>query len=182
MVDGDIKELGFKSILYEMDRDNKRETVVTVEVGNFLFRIKLNEDLSFQGPEGSGDVVLPLAGEFIEHLIVSHLHEICCSEKVNEVGSVDDGDREGGDGRRAFRGRRGHLRWLPDGQSPAPDQISRARDEYQIDLVRLNGEAKAAGKSRKRTFVSEAKVAISGVGPVVSRAPEATKKLHEILG
>lgn len=174
-----LKELGFKSILYEMDRHNRRDTVVTVKVGNFEYRILLDEYFSLREMKDRKAVHLPLSANFINNVILGHLREIRCSEKVNEIGD----NLNGGDGaRHAFTARRAHLRRLPAGQQPTSEQIKRALKTYDIDIVRINREAKASGKTHCITFVFEAQnVAIAGQEPVHSRAPEATKKLQEIL-
>jgi hypothetical protein len=179
ITDNLLKELGFKSILYEMDNRNRRDTIVTVKAGNFEYRILVDEYLSLREIKNKKIMHLPLSANFISNIILSHLREIRCSEKVNEVSE----NINGGDGaRRAFTARRPHLRRLPTGQEPTTEQIKKALKTYDIDIIRINREAQTRGETRKITFVFEAQnVAIAGQNPVHSRAPEATKKLQEIL-
>jgi hypothetical protein len=179
ITDNILKSLGFQSILYEMDNRNRRDTIVTVKVGNFEYRILLDEYLSLRETKSRKTLHLPLSAHFVTNIILSHLREIRCSEKVNDI----NGGTNGGEGaRRAFTARRPHLRHLPTGQKPTTEQIQRALTTYDIDIIRINREAETRGENRKITFVFEAQnIVIVGQGPVHSRAPEATKKLQEIL-
>jgi hypothetical protein len=176
--DEDLKELGFDTILYEMDPHNKRDTTVTIKIGNFTFKLLLDEFFTFKQTDTKDGLLLPPEGEFLKNIILSHLREIRCSEKLNE-----SGEDKGETGRRsAFYSRRAHRRKLPIGQSPSVEQIQRTWEHYHIDIPRMNKEAQAQGEGKQITFVFEVKnIAVAGLGPVRSQAPDATKKLKEII-
>ncbi len=177
--DEDLKNLGFKAIAYEMDPKNKRDTVVTVKIGNFTFKLLLDEFFTFKQADTKDGLLLPPDAEFLKNIILSHLREIRCSEKLNEAGE-DKNTQEGG--RSAFYSRRAHRRKLPMGQSPSTEQIQRTWEHYNIDIPRLNQEARNKGEEKQVTFVFEVEnIAASGIGPVRSKAPEATKRLRAIL-
>ncbi len=177
--DDDLKNLGFKTILYEMDPKNKRDTNVTIQIGNFKFKLLLDEFFTFKRVETKDGLLLPPDGEFLKHVILSHLREIRCSEKLNEA-EENKGAESGS--RSAFYSRRAHRRKLPIGQSPSAEQIQRTWDHYHINITRINQEAQMKGDQQQVTFVFEVKnIATSGIGPVLSQAPDATKRLKEII-
>lgn len=179
VADDDLKNLGFETMLYEMDPQNKRDTVVTVKIGNFSFRLLLDEFFTFKQADTKNGLLLPPDGEFLKNIILSHLREIRCSEKLKEVG--EDKTPEAG-GKSAFYSRRAHRRKLPTGQTPSAEQIQRTWEHYHIDIPRINQETKAHGEEKQITFVFEVKnIAASGLGPVRSQAPDATKKLRQII-
>lgn len=173
--------LGFTAITYQMNPANKRETVVTVALGNHVeYRAILDEYFALRDVHSHNSIQLPQHGAFLENVLLSHLREIRCSERVNEV--IPGTPTVPGETRRAFTSRRAHRRILPEHQSPTPEQIVRIFSEYDIDLVRLNREREAAGETRRVTYVYEVEnIAIGGVGPVRSRTPDATRRLQELL-
>lgn len=176
-----LHALGFNSITYSMSQNNRRETVVTIAAGKLCeYRALLDEYFALRDVNTHNSIQLPQHGAFLENIILSHLREIRCSERVNEVGNAGTGTP--GETRRAFSSRRAHRRILPEGQSPTTQQITRILGEYDIDLVRFNREREAAGDARRVTYVYEVEnVSIAGVGPVRSRIPEATRQLQELL-
>lgn len=178
--DDDLKNLGFKTITYEMDKKNKRDTVVSVKIGNFTFRLLLDEFFTFKQADTKNGLLLPPNSEYLKHVILSHLREIRCSEKLNELG--EDRNKAETGGKSAFYSRRAHRRKLPSGQSPSIEQIQRTWEHYHIDIPRMNKEAQAKGEEKQITFVFEVQnIAVSGLGPVRSQAPDATKNLKNIL-
>lgn len=178
ITDGNLKDLGFESVLYKMDQQNKRDTTVVVKIGNFSFKLLLDEFFTFKQADTKEGLLLPIDGEFLKHVILSHLREIRCSEKLKESGESKNPEEAG---HSAFYSRRAHRRKLPVGQSPSSDQIHRTWEHYHIDIPRINGEAQSRGEEKQITFVFEVKnIAASGLGPVRSQAPDATKRLNEI--
>lgn len=180
ITDSMLRALGFRTITYQMNPRNRRETRVTLAIGNHCTcNAMLDEHFTLRDTQGRG-IQLPQHGAFLENVLLSHMHEIRCSERVNEVGGSSSAAH--GDRRRAFTSRRAHRRVLPEGQSPTHEQIARILDEYDIDLVRANREREAAGESRRVTYVHEVdQVAVAGAGPVRSRTPEATRQLRLLL-
>ena len=178
ITDDNLKQLGFESILFEMDPRNKRDTTVTVKIGKFNFKLLLDEFFTFKQADTKNGLLLPADGEYLKNIILSHLHEIRCSDKLNVAGG-NTGQQTGG--RSAFHSRRAHRRELPAGQSPTTEQISRSWEHYHVDLIRMNKEALAKGATKEYTFVFEVEsIATTGIGPVRSQAPDATKKLNAI--
>lgn len=179
-----LKKLGLRSVMYEMDPRNRRETIVTVSVGNFIYRMLLDE---FFVPREVGTHTafdLPQEGNFIQHILLSYLHEIRCYNRgvgIGEAGTspLPGGDSEQRDGvvvsRRAFR------RKLHEGENPTQGQILRAQTEYHIDIIRMNREAAARGETRRYTWVVEIDNSTPEQGPVRSQRPQATRQLKKIL-
>lgn len=178
--DEDLKNLGFKTITYEMDKKNKRDTIVSVKIGNFTFRLLLDEFFTFKQADTKNGLLLPPNAEYLKHVILSHLREIRCSEKLNELG--EDKNKTETGGKSAFYSRRAHRRKLPSGQSPSTEQIQRTWEHYHIDISRMNTEAQVKGEEKQITFVFEVQnIAVSGLGPIRSQTPDATKRLKTIL-
>lgn len=181
-----LQKDGFSSITFQMDPKNKRDTIVTVAVGTVQYRILLDEFFNLCHPQTREMLSFPWEGSFIQHIILSHLHEIRCTGNVSEfpgghTGSLDNQEQQG---RRRFFGRRARRHILPEGQKPTAQQIERVLAEYDIDLVRLNREAQARGDIRRITFDFEAlprESATAHTAPLRSRAPQATARLHEII-
>lgn len=176
-----LGEIGYHEIMFQMDPRNKRQTIVTLAVGNKCeFTVLLDEHFALREARSQRGILLPAHGAFLEHIILSHLREIRCSERVNETGGHTPETPH--DRRRAFTSRRPHRRILPEGQSPTSVQIARILAEYDVDLVRMNRERAALGESRKATYVFEVEhISVPGTGPVRSQTPEATKRLHAII-
>lgn len=178
IVDEEVKKLGFKKILYQMDAKDRRKTVVTVFVDNFSYQLVLDQHYALKNVKDDSSITLPNTGEFLRGLILSHLREIKCSETVNEVGGEKD---TGADRRKAFISRRGHVRVLQPGQKPHDLQVGLAM-EHGVPLLEVNRRFQMTpGETRWKTFVSPTASAIPGQGPVVSRAPEATNKIQHII-
>jgi hypothetical protein len=183
ITDKTLRQLGYEKILFRMDKKNKRETVIEFKVGKCWYGFMLDEFFSpaLMGEQKKEEplmpLILPKQGVFLMNIVLSHLHQIRCSERVIEESSDSETEAKA-----LFLSRRAHLRRLPKGQNPTQHQIMRAMETYDIDIVRINREAAAKGEERKRTFVFEAETAASaGLGPVISKAPDATKQMQEIL-
>lgn len=178
--DAKLNALGLQNITFEMNPQNKRETIVTVTVGKHRFRLMLDEFFTTKQLTNRQDLTLPRDGEFIQSVILAHLHAIRCSEGVVESSTKTDQPRTGA--RSAFMARRAHLRRLPSGHRPTSEQIKLALEDYDIDIIRLNRES-AARQQSAITFVSETEPAVAGaLGPVRSQAHEAANEIHQILG
>lgn len=174
-----LRSLGFRSITYQINQRNRRDTLVSVAVGNFIYSILLDEFFNFRTVGTRANVSLPPEGSFLEHIIVSHLREIRCANKTIPIANPAGG--EGAEGH-PVHSRRPHRRELPENQNPTPEQIRRAREVYDIDIIRWNREAAARGNTRRFTFVFEVESEITGLPPVRSQAPNATNQLNMILG
>ncbi|MFA6475714.1 MAG: hypothetical protein WCV88_06020 [Patescibacteria group bacterium] len=177
VTDAAVLDLGFTQILYQMDSKNKRDTIITLQVGNYQFRVLLDEQMSLRQLPERINLSLPPDSVFVKHILLSHLREIRCADPAESL------DGEKGEGKRmAFSARRAHLRRLPDGKSPTTEQTLRALNDYDIDLVRLNREAQVRGETRKITFVAEVdQAAIGGSEPVRSRQPQALEWLQQTI-
>ena len=173
-----LREWGFQSILFEMDARNRRDTIVTIDVERYQYRALLDEYFSLRTTETRQGITLSQRGNFILNVMLSHLREIRCTENVDEVSGGEQGEGE----EHLFFSRRAHLRRLPENHNPTPEQIRRALTTYDIDLIRINREARLRGEHRKRTFVFETEIsALAGRGPIRSRAPDAMRELTELL-
>ncbi|MEK7680707.1 MAG: hypothetical protein AAB348_01505, partial [Patescibacteria group bacterium] len=64
ITDKTLEDLGFKSILFEMDKTNKRDTVVCIEVGHYFFEALLDEHLTLRRLTDNHPILLPKQGEF----------------------------------------------------------------------------------------------------------------------
>jgi len=173
-----LREWGFQSILFEMDARNRRDTIVTIDIERYQYRALLDEYFSLRTTETRQGITLSQRGNFILHVILSHLREIRCTENVGEISTGEHGEGE----EHLFFSRRAHLRRLPENHNPTPEQIRRALATYNIDLIRINREARLRGELRKRTFVFESEIsALAGRGPIRSRAPDAMRELTALL-
>lgn len=178
ITDSLLREWGFQSILFEMDARNRRDTIVTIDIENYQYRAALDEYFTLRTVETRQGITLSHRGNFILNVILSNLREIRCTENVGEVSSGEQG--EGAE--HLFFSRRAHLRRLPENHNPTPEQIRRALATYDIDLIRINREARLRGELRKRTFVFETEIStLAGRGPIRSRAPDAMRELTELL-
>lgn len=181
ITDEQLLTLGFESILYEMAAANKQETIVTVTVCGHGYRTRLDTNFFLRETDKPKELLLPPEGAFITAIILSHLHEIRCSEKVNEVGGKKNG-KTGNGQREKNTTRRAHLRRLQEGETPRRDAIERAWIDYGINLGHINETARQHGDSQMFTFVREVdNVSIGENGPLRSQAPDATKNLQIFL-
>ena len=184
ITDAALKELGFRSVMYEMDQRNKRDTIVTVSVGNFTYRMLLDEFFVPREIASHSALDLPLEGNFIQHILLSHLHEIRCFNRGVGIGEggTSSSRRRGGEQRDgAVVSRRAFRRLLHEGDNPTEVQILRARTEYHIDIIRMNREVAARGERRRYTWVVEIDNGAPGQGPIRSQRPQATRQLQKIL-
>lgn len=168
--------LGFASVAYDIFEENKKWTAVSVPVGNYNFRLLVDEYGDFRDYESHESLNFSGRAVFLRYLILSHLREIKCSERVSAsaTGKSGKGNREG------FTDRRGHVRRLQIGQKPSPAMELAAR-ENGIDLARVNELLRQNGEDRLRTFIPPTQVAFSGKGRIVCVAPEAMNKYEETV-
>lgn len=177
-----LRELNIHSLTYLMNPKNKRETIVDIQVRSHTFRILINEHLELCAYDTQQPLDLGLRGSFLEHTIFAYLHEIRCSDRMNDCSSGAHGRATSDDQRRAFTSRRAHRRLLPVGQQPTQEQIRRILDAYDIDLRMMNITRQARGETQQVTYVYEVEhVAIGGTGPVRSKAPHAMDGLKSIV-
>jgi len=178
ITDSLLTDLGVSSIQYNMNSVDKTQTEVVVEIGKLRYRAELDSEHRLVALGGKY-LYLPEAGAFIEHVILSHLTEILCTDNVGEVSEEGDLIKE----RKAFATRRAHRRVLQEGEKPTPKQIVKILREYGIDLRRRNQERLAQGETTLITWVSQVDaISLAGKGAVVSKAPKATATLHRVLG
>jgi hypothetical protein len=177
-----LKKYGLDSILYEMNPADKKETIVTLNISGSKYKIILDEYLSLRNFNHRESMNLSDESAFIKNVILSHLREIMCSDKVFEIKTGGKGKENGETARKKFTSRRPHKRELPEGHNPTKEQIAIILQDYGRDIVQMNKERELRGESRKVTYVYEVdNVAIPVKKPMKSSAPEATKKLKEIL-
>ena len=175
ITDPELLKLGFETVTYTINESNKKEVIVDVKIGLYTFRLLLDQYVIPRNAKTQKPINFSGKGEFIKNIILSHLREIKCSEKVRE--STGDGnDAEV----KSFISRRGHVRVLQEGQSPGFRQASMGL-EYGIDINAINMGIKKDGGTRFKTFVSPSVADISGKGPVRCKTETATKKLDEII-
>lgn len=179
ITDDELRALGFRSALYAMNPKQKRETDITLVMGDgrYTYRARLDEYFALRHSDTGDAITLPSHGAFLEHVLLSHLHEIRCTGTAKE--SVEG--KPGNGPERKMGARRAHRRVLAEGQKPTPEQIAIILSEYEIDLVRWNREREATGETRKVTYVMERKSDDERSTPVHSRSVSATKRLHELL-
>lgn len=179
ITDDELRALGFRSALYAMNPKQKRETDITLVMGDgrYTYRARLDEYFALRHSNTGDAIQLPTHGAFLEHVLLSHLHEIRCTGTAKE--SVEG--KPGNGPERKVGARRAHRRVLAEGQKPTPEQIAIILSEYEIDLVRWNREREATGETRKVTYVMESKNDDERSTPVHSRSVSATKRLHELL-
>lgn len=177
IVDDGLNSLGFESITYRMSERNKSKIDIAVKVGNFTYEARLLPDFKLVA-DNEGGLLLPEASEFVQHVILTHLHEIICTDNVGEFSDTGDFAEQ----RKAFSSRRAHRRILEEGKRPTSKQILKILHEYGIDLIQKNRERLARGETQHITWVSQVdRIALGGKGPVVSKAPDATTALQAIL-
>lgn len=176
MDDADALALGFQSIQYEMDRiQSKRNTVVTVTVGNFGYRFVVDERLTFRDIDNREPLALPYTSAYLEHLVLAYLHALRCT---GEIEVVEKGSE---DGSSQFFARRAHRRILPTGHHPTQEQIAAILQMYDVSIPRLNAEAHANGIMRDVTFVMDAQGELSHLrAPLRLEAPQALDRLHAL--
>ncbi|HCC50340.1 MAG: hypothetical protein A2445_03875 [Candidatus Jacksonbacteria bacterium RIFOXYC2_FULL_44_29] len=183
IINNALNRLGFKKIQFNMNPHNRRDTIVSLTIGNFTYQINLDEFMSLRDTFDDASVTLPQSGAFLNNVILSHLHAIRCRETAVEAYQTVTEQIEPTAGRNPLTARRAHLRTLPTGQNPTPEQIEFARKDADIDLIRVNAERAARGITTKKTYV-RAFVSdnLEGSTPLESRATAAvTTRLDQIL-
>lgn len=182
IVDEELKALGFKSIAFELS-EPKTRTVVTVEVEHYKFILELNDDLLIE--EYRTGKRLPLSFEqraFVENVILGHLEELTCTERVLPGAAKETGaalvERQ-----REFTERRGHRRRLPPGRGFTEKQRLAALDERGLDLALLNAKLGLTRETGQITYVKAKEVVRIGAKkePLISRAPNAMQRYRNIV-
>ena len=172
-----LTKLGLKNVTYRMDPDDKSQVLFIISVGNSQFTGRLSQAHELQHKNG-WNMPLPEAGAFIEHVIVSHLAEILCTDNVGDFDENGNMTEQ----RKAFSSRRAHRRILPEGKRPTPEQVIKILDVYGIDLTEKNYLRRLNGDDGYITWVREVdNIALSGNGAVTSRAQFALNELNKIL-
>ncbi|KKU48363.1 hypothetical protein A3E96_02505 [Candidatus Uhrbacteria bacterium RIFCSPHIGHO2_12_FULL_46_13] len=181
VVDPELQALGVRSIVFALG-DPRTRITVTVEAFNYYFVFALNEDTDFE-VVGARQ---PLPGSFerrafLEHMVLSHLKELQCTDRV--VAGVSVNAHSGNlERQQEFTDRRGHLRKLPPGQGYSETQRRLALDEQGWDIVRINAELSLTKTQGMKTYVGIIdQVAIGGREPLLSRAPHAMDRYHELI-
>ena len=180
IVDPELKALGFKWILFERGAALKT-TGLTVAVGEYQFEFNLGKDLVLRDLHEKQPFELPFSrNAFLEHLILSHLHELMCTRNIAVNGNkeliADDAEAE-----RKFKGRRPHFRKLQPGRGFTPEQWAVAfANEQELDLNEVNARFGLTRETGQKTFV---KVALpdGDYGPFISNAPHSMAWMRELL-
>lgn len=169
----ELISLGFQNI--EINRQDDAYTL-QMDVQGKTFGGLLSRDWLLTDSRYGARRKLPITGAFLEHVLLSHVHELLCMP-------MDEPQQDGDGPPKGFFSRRDHQRILPKiGQSPSDAQIIKARVEYGVDLNARNAARVAAGELYLITWVSAvARIDKSGVGPIISHAEKATDKLEEIM-
>jgi len=191
-----LNKLGYRDILFQMNKKNKKETMIDITIGNYCFKMRLNEHYELQHREPNKSLVLNgRAKAWIEHLIFSHLHELLCTTRTEEIPHTTAEDRivkiatgttaDGESVKRRARSRRAHKRDLAQGESYTPTQFNYVLAQYSINLAEWNRELGRTKTTGMRTFVSEYEEEVSDdaapAEPIVSRAPHALDLLARVL-
>lgn len=177
-----LQELGFKSILYSMHDEDKQNTVVSVTVGNTVYRAVLDSNFALRGLKDNVGISMPSDGEFIRYVLLSHLHAIRCKGDI--IAKTKTGEFVAGEeAKSAFRGRRAHLRLLQEGRNFTEEQYMRAQGHpYFINLSRINAERRARGLKGNYTFVYDAQPSDpNDSDPIVSTAPNAMRDVKDLF-
>ncbi len=178
VMNSSLRDLGFDSIDFTMHPERRDVTLVSLRVGNAMFRCHLDREYNFREHGTGNNLGLSQTSPFLEFVVLSHLHEIHNTDPSHRQQQVFG--MEGAPKR--VEHRRAHRRVLPEGYSPTQDQITKIITEYGIDLVRQNRLRQARGERQLITWVSEVKPEdIVGRGPVYSRGDKASLRLHDIL-
>jgi hypothetical protein len=182
VVDPELKQLGFKSILFEFS-DPSTTTKITVEVGNYQFIVRMDEDLSLvEYGTGRNFPVSFQRRAFFEHILLAHLYALECTKYVSPGSSEAGSDTERLEREEEFRGRRAHLRKLPVGQGFSEQaRILGLQDPRRYDLVRRNAELGFTRETGQKTYVSPAPEVSTGREPLISRAPRAMERYRRLL-
>lgn len=172
-----LLDLGFNSLTFAMHPDRKDLTIVTVRVGEAAFRGYFDRDYKLRelGTDRGMDLEAP--APFLEYVILSHLHQIHCTENLEVPDEAEETAPSN-----TVEYRRAHRRILPQGQNPSPGQIIIAWDEYGIDLVKQNRHRLAEGEPQLITWVSQVKPEhVAGRQPVRSKGDIAGARLTDLL-
>lgn len=172
-----VKRLGFDSIDYHMDPQQKDITTVTLLVGNTTFRCSLDRDYNFRETGTGNNLGLSQTAPFLEFIILSHLHQIHNTDPSHKKSGNGPGRTEP----RTSPARRAHRRRLEEGAHPSEEQILIAIEEYGIDLVRQNALRLARGEKRLITWVRESGDEIDYEDPVKTKGDKASARLVDAL-
>jgi|GEM_PF-5942258 len=186
VTDEELKKLGFESITYEVGEPVEK-TKVTLEVGKYKFFIQLSEDLLMETMAGGQDFeVSNERRAFLEQIILSHLYELQCSERI-KVGYSRSGQTAGEQEKehhREFTSRRSHLMKLPRGKGFTLEAKNAAKQNKPrpYDLVALNAKLGLTRQEGQKTYVPPTEnVAIGDRRPMVSKAPRAMDRAKRLL-
>jgi hypothetical protein len=172
-----LRDLSFRDIDFYMDPRQKDVTRVTIRVGNAAFSCSLDREYNFRENGTNHNLGLSQTSPFLEFVVLSHLHQIHNADPSQRGGGKAEAKHP-----RRVEHRRAHRRVLQLGSSPSEEQISKAIDEYGIDLVRQNRLRLARGEQQLITWVSEVRPEdVAGRGPVYSEGDKASMRLHDIL-
>ncbi len=177
--------LGITKIEFHMDDRDKRDTEVTLYIGNVQYKILLDQYAAlrnFKNPDQP--ITLPLDGEFIRAVILAYAHAVRCTEFPQEENGGE------GEGKNKIRGgRRAHLRILPKRNKPRREQIAHILKKYGVDILRMNAErlvrhienGEPEGEFSLATYVSEVEPLEVGGPPVKLNAPQTTERMRAVL-
>jgi len=187
ITDEALQHMGYKDMLFQMNKKNKHETIVHVAIHHYRFTVRLDELYELQHIEPGKQLILhERAKAWLEHLIFSHLHELLCTKRAEELVRAHNHAAHGFEtlALRKARSRRAHKRDLPPGESYTNAQFNHVLTTYGINLAEWNRMLGRTKETGMRTFVSETEGEESDgdalTAPVVSRAPHALDRYHRI--
>lgn len=149
--DHNLKKVGFKSIVYELDKEsNKRGGFnfrVTLSVGDYQFQLLLDKNFKFKNIDTREEIDFSMEGNYIRFVILSHLREICCAEKEPSgwVSSSDNNCNES-EAKDNIQLRSFHKMRLPNGHKPSEFQKNVILDLYGYDIDEINRRKGANGR------------------------------------
>ena len=180
IVDEELKALGFKSITFKV-AEHAPIILTSIEVANYFFVVSINQDFEILDEK---DRQLHGSFEqkaFVEHMILSHLKELMCTERVKPGNGENNGRRQT-EREAEFRDRRPHLRKMPPNHAYSREALAEGLlDPLRYDLARINAERGLTKEIGQVTYVKVSSKPLPGEQPLISRAPHATDRLRKIL-
>lgn len=181
--DKEVSALGIKSFTFKVE-EYAPATTVLVEAGNYNFVLTIDSNFEIKDAKGNN---LPLSFEqraYMEHLILSYLKELMCTDRTKPGNGVSNGngahqtERE-----QEFKDRRPHLRKMAPNNAYSQEALAEGLADpiNRWDLARINAELGLTKLTGQKTYVKVVHKSLPGEKPLESRAPHATDRIKKIL-
>ena len=185
MLAEEAKGLKYSDVCYELNPVNPEVPIkATILVGKARVVFGINKDYDVVAfPNGEQFEVSIKQRAFLDYLILSHLYELQCSERIKP--GIKDGEIHRGkniDRQVEFRNRRSHLMKLPPSKGFTLEAVSLANDDpNHWDLYVINRQLGLTRETGQKTFVRAISVPVPGEAPIISRAPHAFDDYKKIM-